>query len=249
MPPASSRRRALARGGAVLILALGAAACATETGRTDAEVRRLVRAELAENPAIVRDALKKLVQRQKDREAATTAGRIERLRPMLLDGHPAMGPAEAQHTLVQFYDYRCEHCRRASPAVQRLVTERATRVIYIPVAYVGPGSRRAARLALAAARQDAFGPMHKALMAHEGAYSRDALMKLAVATGLDRAALERTMADDALPQTLRRNERLARAIGLKATPMFVTGRRAHTGALPFAGLVRFLEGRSDRVDG
>ena len=62
--------------------------------------------------------------------------------------NPALGPADAPVTLVQFVDFQCYYCRRAAPMLERLMRERPddVRVVYKDFPLQGhPVARRAAR--------------------------------------------------------------------------------------------------------
>jgi protein-disulfide isomerase len=98
------------------------------------------------------------------------------------------------------------------------------RVIHRDWPILGPDSLRAARIALAAARQDRYLPVHNALMASPG-LSETAIRDAATGAGADWPRIEADLAAEGADIS----ERLARAaqdalrLGFRGTPGFLIG--------------------------
>ena len=104
-----------------------------------------------------------------------------------LAGRPRLGAEDAKLTIVEFFDFECPYCREIAPALKALVArhpEVALVVKQCPIEghlYAG----EAARLALAAARQDGYWALHEALFARSGSLDGGAVKEAAGKAGLD----------------------------------------------------------------
>ena len=72
------------------------------------------------------------------------------------------GAADADVTVVQFFDYNCTYCRAALPDVEKLLsTDKRVRVVYREFPVLGPDSENAARVSLAAAKAGKYAAFHR----------------------------------------------------------------------------------------
>lgn len=134
----------------------------------------------------------------------------------------AVGPKTAPPVAV-ISDYRCTFCRVLSSVLLGMADDGAARVIHHEWPILGPASEQAARLALAAAAQGGYAPMHRRLMrtafvvddAYAAAAGRD--------LGFDVDALRAAMAGEETEAALRRSAMIAEALGLAGTPAVVVG--------------------------
>ena len=171
--------------------------------------------------------------RRAEREAARSREAIRRHRDELFHDpeSPSVGAPAGGLTLVEFFDYRCGHCRRAKPVLDALLAENADlRLIYKEFPILGPDSTLAARAALASRAQEAYAAFHDALMGAGEPPNRERIFAVARATGLDESRLARDMEDPAIDAHLARNAALAQALGIAGTPSFVLGERLIRGA-------------------
>ena len=200
-------------------------------------IRRIVRDYLVEHPEVLLEAQEALAARRAEREAARSREAIRRHRDELFHDpeSPSVGAPAGGLTLVEFFDYRCGHCRRAKPVLDALLAENADlRLIYKEFPILGPDSTLAARAALAARAQGGYGAFHDALMAAEEPLDHARVFATARAVGLDEERLAQDMMDPAIDAALARNAALAEALGIAATPSFVIGERVVRGALALA---------------
>ena len=64
------------------------------------------------------------------------------------------GPANAKVTVVEFFDYRCPHCKTSLPAVKALLArDKSVRFAFIEYPILTADSLMAAQAAVAARRQ------------------------------------------------------------------------------------------------
>ena len=205
---------------------------------------QIIRDYLLRNPEVVGEALKVLERRQQEAETAQVRHVILARRAELLQdpASPVGGNPEGKTTLVEFFDYRCPHCRRAVPTVAEAERQDPTlRLVYKELPILGPASVFAAQAALAARAQGKYLAFHRALMAGEGELSEDRTLEIATAVGLDPERLRRDMAAPAITAIIERNYALADALGIRGTPSFVVGEEVIRGAVDLATLKVVIE--------
>ena len=147
---------------------------------------------------------------------------------------PALGAQDAPVTIVAFSDFDCAACRQLMPKVHRIVAESSddVRLVYrhFPLRLNGTSMERALA-AECAFRQDAFWPMHDALLGDAGA-NVDDVTGMAQRLGLDPETFA-TCLDE--PQTIARvkaDRVTGQRYGVEGTPtLFVNGRKV-AGSVP-----------------
>lgn len=154
----------------------------------------------------------------------------------------ALGSPRAPVTLVEFADLQCPVCaafdRGALPALVRSeVRPGRLRIVFAPLAFIGPDSRRGAEMALAAGAQDRLWPFAALFYANQreenSGYVTDGfLTALGQATaGLAVATALAARSAPAVAAALSRSAALARRLHVAATPAFALSR---TGAAPLS---------------
>ena len=193
-----------------------------------------VREYLLRNPEVIMEALRILQERQDAAEAEGLKRTIaERSEEILNDpAAPVGGNAAGDVTLVEFFDYNCQYCRRVAPTVAELEEgDPDLRLVYKEFPILGPGSQYAARAALASQQQGKYAAFHNALMHASEQVTEQTVMKIARTVGLDTEQLRSDMQDPAIEGAIARNLQLANALGITGTPSFVIGDRVVPGAV------------------
>lgn len=207
------------------------------------QIERIVRDYLMREPEVVYEALQELQRRQEvaaaeRRKAAIVAHRDELLND---SATPFAGDAEAEVTLVEFFDYRCTYCRRVVGSVQALLeSEDDFKVAFKEFPVLGEDSVRAAQAALASREQDLYVPFHLALM-QASDLSHAGIMQVARDVGLDTDKLVEDMQDPAIQRAIEANYALADKLGIEGTPAFVIGDRLVPGAVGQAQLKQLID--------
>ena len=143
--------------------------------------------------------------------------------------------------VVEFFDYRCGHCRSMAGVVHdALNAEPGFTLVPIELPLLGPESLLAAQYALAAALQDGYGPYHRALMFSTVPFTPEGLGDLGAALGLDPVRLAADAQGEAVAAALNANRRLAASIGVDGTPSFVIGDLLIVGAIDEASFLGLL---------
>ncbi len=224
----------LRRAGAALTLAAALAAAAAApaqealTADQQAAVDGRIRSYLLENPELLLEALAVLEARREAEQAAQDTGLLaSNAEALFADGFSqSIGPADADVVIVEFTDYRCGYCKAAHPITRDVMAaDGGVRLVVKEFPILGPESLFASRAAMAAASIDpaAYWRLNDALMLFKGRLDEAAVMRLAVAEGLDETALRAAMEDPAIERNLARTRALATALGVNGTPAFVIG--------------------------
>ena len=210
----------------IAVFALGAtSSCAAEpqSSRSDAELEAFIKDYLLENPEVIIEAVETYQARQA--EAAELA-KVEALPTILAqtDELPVIGPEDAAVTIVEFFDYNCGYCKRATGWLtnELKASSEDVRVVFIDFPILSPTSVIAAKASLASQEQGLYLEFHEALMKVSG-INDDKIFETAAAVGLDVDQLKIDMSSAKIEQRLDANIELARDIGVDATPGFFIG--------------------------
>jgi len=212
-------------------------------------IEQVIRDYLLSHPEVIVESLRRAEQQQ--REAARAQGRAAvqaHLQELLRDpDSPVGGNPAGDVTVVEFFDYRCPHCRRMVPVIKTLLAEdRGVRLVYKELPILGEESVLAARAALAARRQGKYVEAHDRLMVEAGPFTRAAVLAMLAGIGLDGERLRTDMDAPEIVTLIRREIALARALGIDGTPAFVLGGELVIGAVDL-GTLRDLVSRARRA--
>ncbi len=135
-------------------------------------------------------------------------------------GNAIGGNPDGSITMVEFFGYNCEYCRKYFPNIQRFIrTHPQLRVIYKEYLVFGDVSREAAYAALAAHRQDKYLVMHDAMMSQKsGAIGSAQVINLAQQLHLNVKQLLHDMQDIKLQAQIERNTDLAGILHIVGAP-------------------------------
>jgi Na+/H+ antiporter NhaA len=185
------------------------------------------------------------------RAAAVFRGETTASLPMVLDRPVEVGrdhvrgPVDAPLTLVEYGDFECPFCGRATGVV-RDVRERFgddLRYIFrhLPLTDVHPHAELAAQAAEAAAAQGRFWEMHDMLFAHQVELQLEDLVGYAADLDLDVEQFTRDLVDARHEERVREDAASAEASGARGTPTFFIGTRRHVGPYDADTLTRELQ--------
>ena len=156
---------------------------------------------------------------------------------------PTGGNPKGDVTIVTFFDYNCGYCKKASPALEKLVKDDGNiRLVYKDWPILSETSVVGAQMALAANYQGKYEEAHKALMGLRGLSSATMGTALKQA-GVDTTRLSADLKAKApeIASLLKRNLNQANALELQGTPVYLIGPYKVAAALDyeaFKGVVR-----------
>ncbi len=190
------------------------------------EIRALVRDYLVENPDIIIEAIG--VYQERERAAADeklVAGARENLQTLLSDTGGATVGADAEKAkvaVIEFFDYHCGYCKRATGLVQELTKrDPDVKVVFRELPILREESRIAAEYALAAREQGKYAEFHFALMEAQGVLSEKRIKEIAKKSGLDVGALAKARSDAKIANAIDETLEIAKAMGADGTPTFI----------------------------
>jgi protein-disulfide isomerase len=179
------------------------------------------------------------------REQANVAVLLEPPRVAVEGDGPALGPAEAAVTIVEFSDFQCPFCERAIPVLKEL-RERYpndVRVVYrhFPLDSIHPRARPAAEASLCAHDQGKFWPYHDKLFENPAALADDDLRRYATELELDADRFERCVAERPHREAVEADAAAASEAGVNGTPAFFVNGIFIEGAQPASTFIELID--------
>ncbi|HET8794987.1 MAG TPA: Na+/H+ antiporter NhaA [Arthrobacter sp.] len=155
------------------------------------------------------------------------------------------GPVSAPLTLVEYADFECPFCARATGMAKEIREHFGEDLRYImrhlPLPDVHPYAELAAAAAEAAAAQGRFWEMHDLLFAHHDQLELEDLAGYAGRLGLDVEQFLRDVDEQAHAAHIREDVADAEASGARGTPTFFIGTERHIGPYDARSLIAELE--------
>lgn len=196
-----------------------------------------VYAAIKRNPEIVRDAIVELQRRdgiasaaQQGRVLADSMTAVQDPRSTAYVGNP-----DGDVTIIEFSDYNCSFCKRASKDVAALLkADPKLRVGIKELPVLGTDSIAAAKVAVAAKRQlqgERFLAFHLDLMDQRGRVGTDVATRVAIAHGADPERLRADLAEPLVNATIDNTLALGERLGINGTPAFIVGGEVVPGAI------------------
>lgn len=136
---------------------------------------------------------------------------------------PSKGSVQAEWTVVEFTDYGCGHCADQAPIIQEVVKRHPKmKLLHKHYAFIGDGSRLAARAAVCAHEQGRFWEMNSALFDNmKRDWSAEDLVFLAKArANVSPEAFEACIANEAKQASVEEDYRVGESVGVRGTPAF-----------------------------
>jgi protein-disulfide isomerase len=157
---------------------------------------------------------------------------------------PTRGPADAWVTMVEFADFQCPYCGRATATLSDLEIAYPTdlRLVFkhFPLSF-HPHAMDAALAAECAREQDRFWEMHDLLFAHQARLEMTDLESYAGQAGVDLDVWRGCFASDAPRGRIAADKELGLEAGISGTPTFFVNGEVIEGAAPTADFRRLID--------
>jgi len=154
------------------------------------------------------------------------------------------GPVDAPLTLVEYGDYECPFCGRATDVVDELFERFGDELRYVfrhvPNAGRHENAHLAAEAAEAAGAQGRFWEMHEALFDHQDRLDADRIIDLAQGLELDLDRFVDDLQEHVHAEHVKLDAASAEASGVQRTPTFFVADRRHGGPWDAETLARAL---------
>jgi protein-disulfide isomerase len=152
------------------------------------------------------------------------------------DGSPAVGPANAQVSVVAFSDFQCPFCSRAVPTLEQVEKKYGDRVRivfkHLPLS-MHPKAPAAHAAAEAAHRQGKFWEMHDLIFGNQREMSPERYVQYATELGLDVDKFKKDVESAEVKKRIDDDTSEASRLNVRGTPAFFINGRYLSGAQPF----------------
>jgi len=165
--------------------------------------------------------------------------------PIVIDGRPSKGPAEAPVTVVEFSDFQCPYCGAFFPTLRQIAADYkdSVRVVYMqfPLASIHPEAEKAAEAALCANEQGKFWEFHDVMFGDQTKLKVADLKRSAKELSLDAAAFDACLESGRHFAAIREDVTQGVRVGVSGTPaMFING-RVLVGNHTYADIQKIIE--------
>jgi protein-disulfide isomerase len=164
---------------------------------------------------------------------------------------PALGPAAAPVTLVEFSDFQCPFCQRVEPTLKRIRETYGDRVRIVwkdfPLTSIHPQAFKAAEAAQCAKEQGKFWEYHDRLFANQQALQVDALKLHATALGLDATKFNACLDSAKYAERVQAQMTAGAGLGVNSTPAVFVNGRLLSGAQPYETFAAVIEEELQRA--
>jgi protein-disulfide isomerase len=167
-------------------------------------------------------------------------GRVE----VPLGNAPVRGSAGAPITLVEYSDFQCPFCARATPTIRRLTEEYDGRVRWVFKHFplpIHPDAPLAHEVSLAAGEQGKFWEMHDLIFENQRKMKREHLLGYAKDLGLDVARIEKDVDSGKFKPLVDADLKEGQGLGVRATPTFFINGRRVIGAVPYETIKQVVD--------
>ncbi|HEU4828538.1 MAG TPA: thioredoxin domain-containing protein [Gemmatimonadales bacterium] len=179
------------------------------------------------------------------------------LQPLRLDvddpAAPALGPANAPVTLVEFSDFQCPFCGRFYPTLHRLAGTYGDklRIVYrqYPIASLHPNAVKAAEASLCANEEGKFWEAHDLMFQEQDRLTVRELKAMAGRLGIDRGKFDTCLDSGRYTEQVQNDLADGARFGVTGTPaLFVNGIPIDGGAVPYETVVRAIDAELARAN-
>lgn len=144
-------------------------------------------------------------------------------------------PADADVTVVEFFDYNCGYCKKAHASLEQFLQgDKKVKVVYKEFPILGQPSMEMAQVAIAVNINfpESYKKFHDALM-KSSEHGKAGALKIVKSIGLNSAKIEESLKSekDKIDAILQANLVLGNSIGINGTPGFVIGEELFPGAM------------------
>lgn len=215
-----------------------------------AQIEKIIREYLVQNPEVITDALTELDRRQKAAEEAARKTALTESADILFNSarQVVLGNPKGSVTLVEFFDYNCGYCKRAHADMVRLLDEEPElRMVLKEFPVLGEGSVEAAKIAVAVnmLAPEKYGEFHEALLMIRGRANKESALKAATDIGLSAEEIANAVSTGEAGQAIDESYTLANRLGLTGTPSYVIGDEVISGAVGYDHLKAKVDALKD----
>jgi protein-disulfide isomerase len=170
------------------------------------------------------------------------------------DDDPAIGPANAPVTIIEFSDFQCPYCARfQSQTLPQILSNYGDRVRFVyrdfPLVSLHANALKAAEASECADDQGAYWKYHDLLFQNQSALDDASLKNYAASLALDTAAFDQCLDSDKYLTEVQKDEQDGITAGVQGTPSFFVNGMPLTGAQPYSAFQTAIEAALKQAGG
>ena len=154
----------------------------------------------------------------------------------------AIGPQDAENTIIEFMDYFCGYCKKIHSELISVVEKRDdTRVIFLQHPILSDSSNLIAKMVVAANLQGKGWDLHHGLFSVKGSLTQQKLDQIIIDLEINKTKLMIDMGKDEIDNTVKLSSFLAMGSGARGTPALFINEEFVGGYLPLEKLESMLK--------
>jgi protein-disulfide isomerase len=154
----------------------------------------------------------------------------------------AIGPQDAENTIIEFMDYFCGYCKKIHSELISVVEKRDdTRVIFLQHPILSDSSNLIAKMVVAANLQGKGWDLHHGLFTVKGSLTQQKLDQIIIDSEINKTKLMIDMGKDEIDNTVKLSSFLAMGSGARGTPALFINEEFVGGYLPLEKLESMLK--------
>ena len=157
---------------------------------------------------------------------------------------PVRGPETAPIEIVEFSDFECPYCQRATNTIARILDEFGDQIRFVYQDYPlpsHPNAFKAAEAGNCANDQGEFWPFHDRLFESQGSLDVASLKTYASELGLEAEAFAACLDSGRHASRVERDLEIGSGYGVSSTPTLFVNGRAVVGAMPYESFVEIIQ--------
>jgi len=196
------------------------------TTEEEDEIREVVRDYILEHPDVILESVNAYAEREHANSIAEREQYArDNLAALLDERHGVVAganPSAASVAVIEFFDYHCAFCKRASDFVKTLTEDDpGVKVVFRELPILREESDYAAEFALASRAQGKYTDLHFALLAQNGVMTKNSIKALAAKVGVNSTLVEKELKNPAIKEAIEETHRIASEMAIDGTPTFV----------------------------
>lgn len=210
------------------------------------EVEKIIAEYIDKNPQAIMDSVEKYQQQQMIAEQESAKKTVIEKKDKIFSAKQSVvvNAGTGSSYVVEFFDYNCGYCKRATPSVNKLIDERKDlKIVFVEFPVLGPSSELAAKAALAVQfkQPEKYLEFHNKLMAHQGQKDIAVLKQLGAEIGLVDFNFEEEVKNPDVEAAIADNRKLGEELSIHGTPAFIINDELVPGALPYEDIIKIVE--------
>lgn len=207
---------------------------------TKEEVQKIIREYVKDNSGEMAEAIQAyFMKKQRDQQGAKLKDSLKNRVDVPIDGSPTLGPESAQITIVEFSDFQCPFCARASGTIDALKKKYGDnmRLVFkhFPLDF-HKQAKEASYAAMAAGKQGKFWEFRSILLKRQAQWGvpspQSVFVKYAEELKLDVNKFKTDITDKAFIKQVDDDMALGKKLGVSGTPAFFVNGAMISGAQP-----------------